>query len=63
MANSTECQTHDAIYSIKIEPTMVGVEIELPFDLTLSDEEKEVLKANLHNVMELVMSKYFHPQS
>jgi hypothetical protein len=33
--------------------------VDLPFELNLSEKEVEILEANLHNVMELVLSKYW----
>lgn len=60
MAVETPCQTNDAIYSIIIESSNVGIAVSLPFELNLSPEDESILKGNLHNVMELVLSRYFN---
>ena len=59
MANSTPCQTNDAIYGIILTQNSVSVKVELPFELELDDENMEILKTNLHNAMELVLARYF----
>lgn len=59
MAQATECQTDGAEIGVVIREKHIMAEMYLPFKLVLTDEEKQVLKANLHNAIELVMSKYF----
>ena len=64
MAQETPCQTDDAVYEIEIEPYYVSIKVELPFNITaLSDDDQETLKSNMHNVMELVLSRYFSDPS
>lgn len=58
-ALKTKCQTKDAIYDIELTDKSVKIEVKLPFDLDLTKSEAELLEANLHNVIEVVLSKYF----
>lgn len=59
MAKATECQTDGAIYGLVITPKQITVDIELPEPIFWDTHELEILKANLHNAMELVMARYF----
>ena len=59
MALSTDCQTKDAHYNIKINSKQIEVFVKLPFELKLTEEQAIILEANIHNVMELVLSKHF----
>lgn len=59
-AMETECQTPDAVYNIKINDKSVLCNVELPFPIELSEEEAKQLESNIHNAMELVLSKYFN---
>lgn len=59
MSIATACQTHGAIYSTKIRPQSVAIRVDLPEPLGLSGEEAEVLEANPHNALELVLARYF----
>lgn len=58
-ALKTKCQTPDAQFNIKINDDKVSVEVELPMKLDLSEDEAKLLESNIHNAMELVLSKYF----
>ena len=58
-ALKTECQTPEANYNIEISKNSVAVEVELPIDLDLSEDEAKILEVNIHNMMEIVLSKYF----
>lgn len=58
-AMKTECQTPDAVYTIKIGDKTISCSVKLPFDLDLDEGEAKVLESNIHNSMELVLSKYF----
>ena len=60
MAKETICQTEGAVYNTQILPTEVSVNIKLPFKLDISADEALLLEANLHNVIELVLSRYFN---
>ena len=55
----TECQTPDANYNIEISDDKVSVEVELPMDLDLTEDEAKLLESNIHNAMELVLAPYF----
>lgn len=59
MAKATPCQTHDAVYGVEIDERQVSVTVELPFSLKLAQSEKDLLEANLHNVVELVLVPYW----
>lgn len=59
-ALKTKCQTEDAVYNIEIKPKSLDMNITLPFELDLNEGEAELLEANLHNVIEIVLSKYFN---
>jgi hypothetical protein len=37
----------------------VSVEVELPMELDLTEEEAKLLESNIHNAMELVLAPYF----
>jgi hypothetical protein len=55
----TPCQTPETQYSISIENNKIQVNIDLPMNLDLTEDEAKILEANIHNVMELTLSKYF----
>ena len=59
MAIKTKCQTPEANFNIRIKDKSVKCEVKLPFALNLSKANAIQLEANLHNVLELVLSKYF----
>lgn len=59
VAIETPCQTHGAIYGIDITDRQITVEVELPDPLGLTGEQAAVLRANLHNALELVLAPYF----
>ena len=58
-ALKTECQTPETKYNISINKDKVSVEIELPMELDISEDEAKILEANIHNMMEVILSKYF----
>lgn len=58
-AVKTECQTPDAQFNIEINDSKVSVEVELPMELDLTEDEAKLLEANIHNAMELVLAPYF----
>ena len=58
-AVKTECQTPEANYNIEINSDKVSVEVELPMELDLTEEEAKLLESNIHNMMELVLAPYF----
>ena len=53
-AVKTECQTPEANYNIEINDSKVSVEVELPMELDLTEDEAKLLESNIHNAMELV---------
>ena len=55
----TPCQTPNAVYNIEINDKSVKCSVDLPFKIDLSEEEAKELEINIHNAMELVLSKYF----
>jgi len=59
MSLPTPCQTPDAKFQIRICGSKVEVDVILPFMLKLTDEQAEVLEANIHNAMELVLAPLF----
>lgn len=59
MANTTPCQTPDAIYYTKVSPDRVSVSVDLPRDLELTADQAQTLENNMHNAMELVLAPYF----
>jgi hypothetical protein len=58
-ALSTECQTPEMVYDISINESDIEIKLNLPFNLDLDESEAELLEKNIHNSLELVMSKYF----
>lgn len=56
MAVETPCQTDGAVFGVTIDPRRIAVEVELPWDLDLTDEQERLLIANAHNAMELVLA-------
>lgn len=58
-AMETPCQTPEAHYNIEINGDKISVVINLPSKLELSLEEAKILEANIHNTMELVLSRFF----
>lgn len=59
MAQETLCQTPGAVFHTKINPQSVGVSVELPKKLELTEQQAELLEKNIHNAMELVLAPYF----
>ncbi len=59
MATATRCQTPGAVYWVIIGPDRIAVDVDLPFDLALGEDDAALLEANLHNMVELVLAPYF----
>ncbi len=55
----TPCQTPDAKYNISIKDSVIRCEIELPFDLEIDESEAKILESNIHNSLEIILSKYW----
>jgi hypothetical protein len=56
----TPCQTPDVNYNIEIGDKVINCQIELPFELDLDEKEAKLLEYNIHNSMEIILSKYFN---
>ncbi len=61
MAMSTVCQTPGAQFKTHITRKKVVVEVNFGRSIKLGEEEAELLEANLHNVIEAVLAKYYLP--
>jgi hypothetical protein len=71
MAQYTDCQTPGAYYRIAMRPAeeeetseydkvkTVEVTVTLPRKLILHEDERELIKTNIHNVMELALKELF----
>ena len=59
MALSTECQTPGCLYSTQVNSNGVSVSVEFPVPLDLTEGQAEALERNLHNVLELVLARFF----
>ena len=59
MARETKCLTSGAIFHIGIHPNSVVVDVDLPFELDIDEEEAEILSALIHNQLELVLRPYW----
>lgn len=60
MAIATSCQIDGAIFETHIEPTRVSVVVLHASRLAIpTKEEAELLEANIHNAMELVLKPYW----
>ena len=60
MANKTNCQTPDTQFYISINENKILCEVVLPFDLPISEDEAIILETNIHNSLEIILSKYFY---
>jgi hypothetical protein len=58
-AQETKCQTPDVVYNIDISDEKISIILDLPKSLRLDEEEAELLETNIHNSLEIVLSKYF----
>lgn len=59
MARETICQTPNAEFHIHVGPHLVSCVVDIPFELVLDEAEVTLLESNLHNMMELVLARYF----
>lgn len=59
MAIETACQTPGAHYSTYISENRVLTSVYFSSPLKLTGEEAEILEANIHNALELVLAPYF----
>ena len=58
-ALETPCQTPNANYNIEIGNMSIKCQVELPFDLEIDETEAKLLEYNIHNSMEIILSKYW----
>jgi len=54
-----ECLTPGAIYDMDIRPDVVGVKVQLPMSIDITEEEAEELEEEMHDALEAILSKYF----
>lgn len=59
MAIETPCQTPGAYFHTSIQEEAVVVAVNFARKISLSPEQAEILEANIHNAMELVLAPYF----
>ncbi len=59
MALETKCMTPDAWYDTEINSDSVKIEIRLPFDLDIDEEEAILLTSIIHNQLEIALRPYF----
>jgi hypothetical protein len=59
MAQETKCQTPGAVFHTGISIHRLSMVVEFNRVLDLSEAEAELLDANLHNAVELVLARYF----
>jgi len=57
--NATRCLTNGAQFHQSIERDRIGIDVDLGFDLELSEREAIELETLLHNAVELVLRPYF----
>lgn len=55
----TPCQTPGTQFHIEIKEDTISISIDLPMKLDLTEEDAKLLENNIHNAMELVISRYF----
>ena len=58
--NSTKCLTSGAQFHISVTPNNIGVNVDLPFELNLNEDEAIEMETLLHNAIELVLSRYWN---
>lgn len=59
MAVPTPCQTNGAMFSTHIEPLGITASVSFGRVIDLTEKEAEILEANIHNVLELVLVPYY----
>jgi len=59
MAVETKCQTPGTYFNTHISGAMIKIEVITPVLLNQTKEEAELLEANIHNALELVLAPYF----
>ena len=59
MAVETKCQTPGVIFNTHTHNNVICVELSLPFNFNLDEQEAEPLEMNIHNALELVLAPHF----
>lgn len=61
--NDTKCLTSGAIFHTSVKPERVGIDVDIPFDLSIDEKESIELENLLHNAVELVLRPYFEKEN
>jgi len=59
MALKTKCLTPGAYFDTEIHSDSIKVEVRLPFELEITEEEAILLTSILHNQVEVALRPYF----
>jgi|HubBroStandDraft_2_1064218.scaffolds.fasta_scaffold173596_5 hypothetical protein len=59
MAVKTPCQTSGAVYGMSVRPSSATVHVDFGRDLSLTQQDVQLLEANLHNAVELALAPFF----
>jgi hypothetical protein len=59
MAVRTPCQTPGAIFHVSITDRRVSVAVDIPHSLNLTAADARQLDADLHNVVELALARWW----
>lgn len=59
-ANQTKCLTPGAKFHTNIKPRKISMEVDLPMDLDINEQEAEILETVWHNATESVLRPYFY---
>ena len=57
--NATECLTSGAQFHTYIDNKDVGINVDLPFELSIDENEAADLETLLHNAVEMILRPYF----
>lgn len=63
MAVETPCQTPGAFFHISIQEEAIVAAVSFKRKIPLTPAEAEVLEANIHNALELVLAPYFRTKT
>lgn len=61
MATATKCQTPGALFETHIDDSGISVTVDFGRKISLGEEAAEELEANIHNALELALSRYYRP--
>lgn len=59
MALPTPCQTNGAVFDTHISDVMMQITISFGKQIELTEDEAVELEVNVHNMIEIVLSKYY----